>query len=144
MWIVDKLQNNVDKYKYISEKQIKFELYNYMLSGIPDLVLLPSTGEVMPEIWDFKTGQYEKGKLAPYEFQLSCYAYALYKKGIISQESPIKLVLCFIDEERLVDKIVSLFDVENYLSGYFLQLNSPDRLNLDNCTKCTHKVICQK
>ena len=91
-WLVDKLRSYQDKFELISEKPIKFQLFGYMLSGIPDLVLKPREGNDSLEVWDYKTGKYSEDKLAGYYFQLMVYAYSQYVLEIINPEQLLSLI----------------------------------------------------
>ncbi|MAX65812.1 MAG: hypothetical protein CME66_02650 [Halobacteriovoraceae bacterium] len=143
-WVVDKLKKYVDKYKIISEKPIKFELLNYMVSGIPDLVLYSNDKVSSSEVWDFKTGRFSENKLKSYYFQLFCYAFAQYILHEVPKDQQIKLVICFVDEQKIVDKTVSYTDVENYLNAVCEEINRPDLENEEHCAFCPYKIICQK
>ncbi len=141
---VDKLKVYRDNFDFISEQMIKFELLNYMISGIPDLILKPKTDKNDLEVWDFKTGKYSEEKLAPYYFQLYCYAYACFKLGLAKPSSQIKTVVYFVDEDKVVDQFLSLPIVEKYLSNELQKCKTPDQLNLDHCEYCQYNNICQK
>ena len=143
-WVVDKLKNYLDNYFLISEYPIKFELFGYMISGIPDLVIRPKDQDNQIEIWDFKTGAFSEDKLNPYWFQLYSYAYAEYLRAEVDQTREIKLVLCFIDEEKLVEKTIHLQDVEKYLSKAMENLDCFELENLNYCKWCPYEIICQK
>lgn len=147
MWAVDKLKALEENFVLIPEKEIKFEVFNYMISGIPDLILQPNVNtsdEVICEIWDYKTGKFSEDKAKPYDFQLQCYAYAQYALKKVEKNKPIKIVLCYVDEQKLVEKVVNYSDVENFLFEKILKTNHADQLNLDHCTHCPYEVICQK
>jgi len=146
-WAVDKLITYKENFMLISEQPIKFEVFDYMISGIPDLILLPkdkSNTEHSAEVWDYKSGNRQADKELPYVFQLMCYGYALYHLGMIEQESQIKLVLCYLDEKEVVEQNISLSDVENYLNSYWKQLARPDLVNTDHCEKCSYGNICHR
>ena len=110
-WIVDNLKQDLEKLMFISEQPIKFELFGMMVSAIPDLVIHPLQKKEGHQIWDFKTGSYSEDKLESYYFQLYCYAYGEYELKRCHVDQPIKLVVCFIDEKRIVEKMVSMQDV---------------------------------
>lgn len=141
---VEKLESYFDNSEMISEKPIKFEIFGYMISGIPDLIIRPLDENAPIEIWDFKTGKYSESKLSPYFFQLYSYAYAQFSLNQILGERPIKLVLCFVDENKNVEKNVLSTDVENYLTGQFNKLLHPEVKNLDYCEYCSFSPICEK
>ncbi len=142
-WGVEKLESFVEKYELISEIPIKFELFGYMISGIPDLVLKDSELNDF-QIWDFKTGKINEKKLSPYWFQLYCYAYSQFVLGKIKKGNQIKLVLCFLDEEKLLEELVNYTDVENFLLASLSKLNNLNQENLNECEYCPYKLICQK
>jgi CRISPR/Cas system-associated exonuclease Cas4 (RecB family) len=143
-WAVDKLRNYRDNFEFISEQMIKFEVFNYMISGIPDLILMPKDNKDIAELWDFKTGSRNEGTEKPYEFQLMTYAYALYKLKLIPENNLIKTVLCYIDDEKLVERSISKIDVDKYLSNYWNMISTPDQVNLDHCDKCPYGNICHQ
>ena len=142
-WVLDKLMTFLDKYELISEKSIKFEVFGHMISGIPDLILFPKDEECELEVWDFKSGKSKNDEDSSYHFQLYCYAYSQYILGNYSKDKLSKLVLCYIDEKRLVDKTVSFLDVENYLRSYWQKANSPWITNTDMCESCEFNELCE-
>lgn len=143
-WAVDKLKNYRDNFLFISEKMIKFELYQYMISGIPDLIILSKDQSKTTELWDFKTGKRKEEGEIPYVFQLMTYAYALYQLDEVKKDSPIKLVLCYVDDQNLVEKEVHYEDVDNYLSDYWAQVSTPEVINKEHCSQCIYNQICQE
>lgn len=142
-WAVEKLRSLGDNFEFYSEKQIKFEIFQYMISGIPDLFAINKESQA-GEIWDFKTGRLSEEKLPPYWFQLYAYASALFSMGLVSKDKPIKLVLCFVDEERNLELSVSLEDVENYMEKVFLKTQTPWNIDLDHCQFCDFQKICKQ
>jgi CRISPR/Cas system-associated exonuclease Cas4 (RecB family) len=144
LWVVDKLKKYMDNYTLISEKPIKFELFGYMISGIPDLIIQNTDKDASREVWDFKTGSFAESKLAPYYFQLYAYAYAGYILGDSDLLDQTNLVLCFVDEKKLVEKTVSFEDVENYLTKEIAKLSSPNQINEASCKYCSYQPICEK
>lgn len=143
-WAVEKLKFYMDNFEFISEKPIKFELFGYMISGIPDLLIYSQQKSHANEIWDFKTGRFSESKLMPYYFQLYTYAYSQYVLGSTDINQLTKLVLCFIDEQKLVEKIVSFKDVENYLSEEIQKIKTPEITNSKACDFCSFQTICEK
>lgn len=142
-WVVEKLKAFGDNAKFLSESPIKFELFHYMISGIPDLIVSDDSGECL-EVWDFKTGRVKSQVPESYWFQLHAYAYAGYKEsGDTRSQKPIKLVLCYVDEERIVDKTVSKEEVENYLWRHCQNLGNPDQVNTEHCSSCDFNKICK-
>lgn len=143
-WIVDKLKDHRDKFQLISEKPIKFELFGYMISGIPDLILQAMSEEDQFAIWDFKTGHYSEDKVKPYYFQLMVYAYSQYELGVLDKKKPCNLVLQFVDDKKMVEYLVHWGDVEKYLSEELEKINRPELKNLELCKYCKFAPICEK
>lgn len=143
-WTVDKLRVYLDNFELISEKSIKFELLNYMVSGIPDLIIHPKEEIGTSEVWDFKTGKFSEDKLRPYNFQLMSYAHALFNLNQVNSTSQIKIVLCFVDDKKIIEQSVSKEDVEKYLIKELINIKSPNIENLNECEYCPYKTICQK
>ena len=141
---MDKLRSYQDKFELISEKPIKFELFGYMLSGIPDLILKPQKENDSLEVWDYKTGKYSEDKLAGYYFQLMAYAYSQYAQGIILPERLCKLVILFVDEKKIVEYSVTALDVEKYLENELKKLSRLGEKNLDACDYCEFSSICDR
>ncbi len=143
-WAVENLEKYKDNFKFLSEESIKFELFDYMISGIPDLILLPNDESDEAEIWDFKTGMIKETTQEIYNFQLIAYAYALYKLEKLSANQKIKITLCYLDEKKHVDQVLTKQDVEKYLRVYWSRTSTPDEVNLDHCSSCPYGNICHK
>ena len=143
-WAVDKLKDYRDNYEFLSERMIKFEFYNYMISGIPDLLLFPKESVQDAQVWDYKTGHRSEFKEISYRFQLMAYAYALYNYYNYDKEKAISLVLCYVDQEELVEQKVSFSDVDNYLSAFWGKVNMPDQICEEFCSSCIYNNICRK
>lgn len=143
-WAVDNLRNFRDNYEFISEKSIKFELFKYMISGIPDLILFPRTSNDNAQVWDYKTGKRSESKEKPYVFQLMTYAYAIYEFYKYDKSKHINLVLCYVDDKNKVEQTVSYSDVEKYLDQFWSVINLPEKINEDSCEFCSFVNICHK
>lgn len=142
-WAVEKVHAIGENYQLISERQIKFEVFGYMLSGIPDLYALP-VGSGLAQIWDFKTGSADATKLAAYWFQLYTYAFGLFQLKQVSREKPINLVLCFLDEQKIIEQKVLFVDVEKYLKQSIAKVKTPWEKNLNHCGFCPYVPICEQ
>lgn len=138
-WVVEKLKTYGENANFISEKPIKFEVFQYMVSGIPDLIISYNHGESQ-EIWDFKTGSSRRGVPENYWFQLYAYALSGFNSGA---QNLIKLVLCYVDDQEVVERNVSKKDVENYLWSHCLNLGRPDQVQVDHCPSCEFNQICK-
>lgn len=142
-WALDLLKDKKAEFELIPEKQIKFRFFNFMISGIPDLVLLPK-GNQKAQVWDFKTGKITQENLNHYWLQLSAYAYALYELGQVENSSEIELILCFVDQKKTLTKVVSLETCRKELYPVWRSQNEPWKVNLDHCSQCSYGSICPR
>jgi ATP-dependent exoDNAse (exonuclease V) beta subunit len=141
-WILEELK----KFSHlilISEKPFKFKLFNFMISGIPDLIIQDQALQPI-EVWDFKTGKITKDKLDHYWSQLMAYAYGLYVTSEISKDNSIELKLSFVDEERILNQKVDFVKVETELFKHWLNINHPEKINPDHCSRCPYGDICPR
>jgi len=141
-WILEELK----KYSHlilISEKPFKFKLFNFMISGIPDLIIQDQSLQQI-EIWDFKTGKITQDKLDHYWSQLMAYAYGLYVSSEINKDNSIELKLSFVDEEKILKQKVNFLKVEAELFKYWLDINHPEKTNPDHCSRCPYGDICPR
>lgn len=145
-WTIDTLKEKLPSHKFISEKPIKFEFFGHMISGIPDLIISPlnnnNNNEIL-EIWDFKTGQSKSDDDSIYHFQLLCYAYSQYILNEYSRENQIKIVLCYVDETKVVEQTHSFTEIEDYLRSYWNKTNMPWIRNESACDECEFNEICK-
>ncbi len=142
-WLVEKLETLVENSEVVSEKEMKFNLFNYMITGIPDLVAYPKENDSVIEIWDFKTGKKDNNE-SQYWLQLACYAYAIFNKHSKTAISHIKLVLCYIDENKILERNYLYKDVEKQILKYFTLANSPNFFNKEKCDVCQFRNICNR
>lgn len=142
-WTLNLLKDLNNDFELIPEKQIKFRFFNFMISGIPDLVLIPR-GEQKAQIWDFKTGRITQENLNHYWLQLSTYAYALYELGQIENSSEIELILCFVDQKKTLKETVTLEKCKKDLYPVWRSQNEPWKVNLDHCSQCSYGSICPR
>ena len=142
-WALNHLKVFKADFEFIPEKQIKFELFNFMITGIPDLVLLPKTHQ-KAQVWDFKTGRITQEKLNHYWLQLSAYAYALYQLGSIEKSEEIELVLCFVDEKKNLHQSISYKKAVEDLYPLWRSQNEPWKTNPDHCSQCSYGSICPR
>lgn len=142
-WALEQLKSKAQDFELIPEKQIKFKFFNFMISGIPDLLLMPK-GNQLAQIWDFKTGRITQDNLNHYWLQLSLYAYALYQQGRIRKDTKIELVLCFVDEKKLLVESVEYSQCLSKLYPIWRSQNEPWRTNPDHCSQCSYGSICPR
>lgn len=140
---LDLLKDKTGDYDLIAEKTIKFKFFNFMISGIPDLLLLPISNQ-SAQVWDFKTGRITEESLKHYWLQLSTYAYALYQLGRIDKALEIKLVLCFVDQQKLQEKTITWSDCMKELYPLWVSQNAPWKINADHCSQCFYGDICPR
>jgi ATP-dependent helicase/nuclease subunit A len=134
------IRNNFD---FLSEKQFKFKFFNFMISGIPDLILLPKVND-SAQVWDFKTGRITQDNLTHYWLQLSVYAYALYELSHVPLDREIVLILCFVDQEKLIEERVTYEQCLKKLYPIWRSQNEPWITNLDHCSQCSYGSICPR
>ena len=127
----------------IPEKPIKFKFFNFMISGIPDLILLPKLNQ-KAQIWDFKTGKISIENLNHYWLQLKVYAYALYELGRIQDSSEIELKLVFVDQKQILTETVTRILCQTQLYPIWEIQNQPWKINLDHCSQCSYGDICPR
>lgn len=142
-WALNLLKDKSDQYDLVPEKQIKFKLFNFMISGIPDLLLMPK-GNEKAQVWDFKTGRITQENLSHYWVQLKTYAYALYELGKISKDDEVELVLCFVDQKELIKTNVTFSSCVSELYPVWRSQNEPWRTNPDHCSQCSYGSICPR
>lgn len=142
-WSLDLLKGYQNDFELIPERQIKFRLFNFMISGVPDLVLMPK-GDKKAQVWDFKTGRITAENLNHYWLQLSTYAYALFELGHVEDSSEIELILCFVDQQKTLSKVVSLETCVKDLYPVWRSQNDPWKINSDHCSQCSYGSICPR
>lgn len=143
IFAVDNFDLNCLKTKYISEEEIKFSVYGQMISGIPDLIVIDSEQDDF-SIWDFKTGKVDEINHENYWAQLYLYAYYLFKHEDYQQVlKQIKLVLCYVDPKKNLERIVSFDDVDNYIYQMREKANQQNSVNKDHCSKCEYNNLCR-
>lgn len=142
-WALDQLKSLSEHYEMIPESGIKFKLFNFMISGIPDLVLIPKFDQ-KAQIWDFKTGRITQDNLAHYWLQLSIYAYALYVLGKVPIEREVELVLCFVDQKKMIPKTMTFDQCVAELYPIWRSQNEPWKTNPDHCSQCSYGDICPR
>lgn len=143
-WALASMQALRPEFDFISEKPLKFRFFNFMISGIPDLLLIPKKPGVPAEIWDFKTGRITQENLNHYWVQLKAYAYALYVLGKIEKTVSIETKLCFVDEEKFLNLTVNWDSVQRELYPLWKSQNEPWVTKTDHCSQCFYGDICPR
>jgi ATP-dependent helicase/nuclease subunit A len=142
-WALSQLRDLSPNYDLIAEKSLKFKFFNFMISGIPDLILMPKEKQ-KAQIWDYKTGRITQENLSHYWVQLKVYAYALYELERIPSSSEIILKLIFVDQKQILELTVTRTDCESDLFPLWRSQNEPWKVNLDHCTQCSYGDICPR
>jgi ATP-dependent helicase/nuclease subunit A len=142
-WALSVLGEKRGAYDFVPEEPLKFRFFSFMVSGIPDLLLVPK-GDGATQVWDFKTGRIAREKLPHYWLQLACYAAALYELGKVEASESVELVLCFVDEEKLLTRTVTRDDCRSELYPLWRSQNDPWRTNPDHCDRCCYGSICPR
>ena len=141
-WTLNQLMPYTDDYQFISEKEIRFPFFNFMISGKPDLALLNNNTKKIFEIWDFKTGIISPIKIASYWFQLMSYAYGFYQLSKIDFDKKIKLVLCFVDKQNIQTKEFSFPEISDSLYKEWKKIDSLNEKNENFCPTCSYGNLC--
>lgn len=142
-WALDLLKEKTSEFEFIAEKQVKFKFFNFMISGIPDLLLMPK-GKQNAQVWDFKTGRITQDNLNHYWLQLSIYAYALYELKRVEETATIDLVLCFVDEKKTLNQKITWTECREKLWPVWRSQNEPWKVNTDHCAQCFYGDICPR
>lgn len=142
-YALDELRSIKDDYDFVSEVPLKFKFFNFMISGTPDLYLLPKKNQIA-QVWDFKTGKISETALAHYWLQLKTYAYALYALGLVERNLSINLKLCFVDQKKMIELAVSWKEIEHELFKLWDSQNEPWKINSDHCAQCSYGDICPR
>jgi len=123
-----------------AEEPIKFPMFGYMLSGTPDLVIEKINTSF--EVWDFKTGKTRPANEESYWYQLYCYGYSLYSRGMIDQNAQLVFSLIYVDQQIKLSQELSISEISEKLFSAWKKLNEFDQVNLDHCDKCQYAGIC--
>lgn len=142
-WALNQLKELSHEYELIAEKPLKFKFYNFMISGIPDLVLIPKSQQIA-QIWDFKTGRITPENLNHYWVQLKAYAYALYELGRVPLSSEIELKLIFVDKKEVLSLKVTRLSCSQDLYPIWRSQNEPWSTKTEHCTQCPYGDICPR
>lgn len=142
-WALDLLKDKVNDYDFDAEKPLKFKFFNFMISGTPDLIIQPKENGTF-QIWDFKTGKITQENLQHYWLQLSIYAYGMYDLGKVDQNSQVEMVLCFVDEKKLLNLKIDFLQCREKLYPIWKSQNTPWKVNLDHCSRCVYGSICPR
>ncbi len=128
------------EYDLRSENKLKFPFFGQMISGTPDLILIPREDQVFKVI-DFKSGKLAEDKSA-YWYQLYLYGYACYWYELLPKECSIEYQLMFFDLQKSFNQTLSFQDIESKLFEMWKKVNRLDQANQDHCKSCEFQAIC--
>lgn len=141
-WALNELSSLRENFQFIAEKPLKFKFFNFMISGIPDLLLISQQPENSSQVWDFKTGRITQENLDHYWIQLKAYAYALYVLKSVPLTDSIETKLCFVDEQKILSLQVNWMEIQAELYQLWRQQNRPWSIKTDHCGQCSYVDIC--
>lgn len=139
-WALNEVQKLCANSKLKSEVQMKFSLFGFMLTGIPDLV---AYGDDL-EIWDYKTGRPDENTKLKYWQQLMIYAWGHWESGLVSRASEVVLRLCYLDTQQLLTKKLSFKEVQTELFPIWRRLSELDKIDESHCPKCPYSSLCPR
>ena len=140
-WALNELKGvTTAETRLVSEVPMKFPLFGFMMTGIPDLVV-HGTG---CEIWDYKTGRRSETSELKYWQQLMMYAWGHWQTGLVSRDAAIVLRLCYVDGRELPSKVVELEEVREALFPIWSRLSALDKIDESHCPLCPYRTICPR
>jgi ATP-dependent exoDNAse (exonuclease V) beta subunit len=137
-------------HSFLSEEKLKFSLWGYMISAIPDIIAVPQTHRLTTEerivtkIIDLKTGRKSEEQERKYFLQLQIYGLALFELGMVSKNDEIDLIVCYLDLNTHVSVTVNFDQVKNSVLNCWVKLSSLEVKTLSHCRACQFEKICQK
>jgi ATP-dependent helicase/nuclease subunit A len=141
-WALEQLRPHFDAgHQLVSEVPMKFPFFHFMVTGIPDLVVL---SDASAEVWDFKTGRRKESSELRYWQQLESYALGLWELGRLAREMPIQLRLCYVDGREMVTREVTYLAVKESLFQVWSRLARLDEINLEHCPSCPYEKVCPR
>ena len=141
-WVLDQISLRQETHRIVSEELIKFPLFNFMISGIPDLVAIAKEDHEQSEIWDFKTGSGNSLFKPGYWIQLMAYAYAFYQSKKVNPNKKVQLLLCFVNLKSIEKKELSFNEISDFLYQEWRKINSFHEINQDFCSFCLYETLC--
>ena len=113
-----------------------------MMSGQPDLILIPNETGKKFRIIDFKTGERNKENEEVYIFQLYAYAMACFELNLLDKYSDLNISLLYVDAEDTVEYKISYRNVLDKMTRYLSRLSHLNLVNKNHCPLCSFKNIC--
>lgn len=138
-WVKSLILSEHNGWELISEVLLKFPVFNFMISGTPDLIL---KNENQVEIWDFKTGMPKPSKEVPYWYQLYLYAFSQFEAPENLEISRIKISLVYLDKEEFSSKIITKTECREFIWNNWKKLGHLDQINNEHCEHCSFGNLC--
>ena len=139
---IDKISFFKKDYDLSFEKLLKFPFFNFMMSGQPDLILVPRKRGKIFRIIDFKTGDRNEENEEVYIFQLYAYAMACFELNLLEKQSGLNIALLYVDAEEIVEFQLGYSDVLDKMTRYLSKLSHLNVTNINHCPLCSFKNIC--
>lgn len=141
-WVTQELMKYRENYNFISEEPIKFPIFGHMISGTPDLILVPPNKNERVKVWDFKTGRRKPTHEINYWFQLYLYAFASFELDFADKNSSIELTLAYVDHQELVTKHFTFSEISSLIKETWMKLDHLNEVNRDHCERCPYQNLC--
>jgi ATP-dependent helicase/nuclease subunit A len=141
-WIVGLLRKFKETHHLISEQGIKFPFRGMMVSGTPDLVLVPCRAGEEFSIIDFKTGSQRTETENVYWAQLYTYGYALYRLRKIPLDRKVNLHLAYLDQQNFITRQVDYEQITRFWNELWPRVAHLWEMNLKHCSECSYRPIC--
>ena len=127
-------------YDFISEELFKFPFAGQMVSGTPDLIMIPK-GEENFKVVDFKSGKLQQNKKA-YWYQLYLYGYACYWYELLPKQKNIEYQLMFFDAQKSFSQVMGFDELEKKLFEMWKRVALLEQKTSEHCESCEFQAIC--
>jgi superfamily I DNA/RNA helicase/CRISPR/Cas system-associated exonuclease Cas4 (RecB family) len=142
-WIGDKLGNFYHSHQVIPELELKFESGGQVISGTPDLIIMPFGSKGLIRIWDYKTGMDHPSVKESYYYQLYFYAIGVAKVFSLDTHSlSFELSLVYIDLNRFESLTLTFLEIEIKIKEFWSTFMLNPTRNPDHCSLCNYNNIC--
>jgi ATP-dependent helicase/nuclease subunit A len=141
-WVKSITEGKILTHLFHSEKDLRFDFFGTMITGIPDLILQPKTANSAWEIWDFKTGRVTEEKNELYWMQLKAYVLGIKNVFNINSSSRVVVKLVYVDEQKIIEKNELIEVVLAQLFSQLLGALDYSKTNLDHCKYCPFVQLC--
>src|SRR5690606_16381861 len=141
-WALSLINDVKGDYELFSERSLKFDFFGQMISGTPDLFMLPKSGDQLRFI-DFKTGRPHPHTELPYWLQLQAYAHAINTSyGKEHKFKSVSIELWYVDVKKIEKRDLNFDEIDQKLHLQWSKLARPFAANLEHCSHCSFGKIC--